>query len=255
VQGEAFGVNSMAKLVASRLLLTTSCCGFLFAAAGLRAADPFTFDSRTTDVAGSGITTNKLMQDGFNFGWTNNASSNGSAIWFVIDTLNDGVPTNVVTLSHPYGAGYGPGGMLGPDDVLFWVDNVDGSLPGSRAGVFNRAAAWSPILDRSALSASNHYIMYLWGFGYSPTLVAGTNAFSAEIAPPGWYTFGLMDFGVRANPGPGFSLNLDITNLVFADQFLAVFVPEPNAWLLAVFGGCSVIAFRHLLHWRRGNQG
>ncbi|MBI3878981.1 MAG: PEP-CTERM sorting domain-containing protein [Verrucomicrobia bacterium] len=214
----------------------------LIATTNRAAAQAFNADSRGETFNGSGATGIRLFQSGALISNTNTPSPIGSAVWFVVDTATNGVPTNFLG-GLP---GFGPGGVLGSDDQLIWLDQVDGSAPGTTAGRFVRAGIHSSLLDATTLPSA-HYYLYIWNFLQNPIVGSGTNdaaALSTATAPVIGSQFGLVDFGVLAAPPALASLSLNFSANVWADTYTVTAVPEPSAIALAGVGALGLIALR-----------
>jgi hypothetical protein len=141
-----------------------------------------------------------------------------SVIWFVADTLNNGI-----NLAPADGAS-----VLAVDDILIRADNVDGSLFGTNPGKYIRGGI---AVDDSFAAVPIYF--YLWN-----TLSASPDTF----VPQNGDTFGTYSLGVVPPPQVGNAF-WGIDGNVFGDTYI-VGVPEPSTYLLSGLGLLGLAAYR-----------
>jgi hypothetical protein len=149
-----------------------------------------------------------------------------SFVWFVADTLNNGVPTTTAAA----------GVVLGPDDVLVFQDVIPGEIFLGPPGQYVR----SGVSVSQTLATANVYF-YLWN--RQATMSQPTLNPADVVAGD---TFGLFSIGVVSPPGGGVGNALwNISGNVFADQYTVVAIPEPGVMALTSTGLLLAAWLRH----------
>lgn len=207
-------------------------------------ADAYFADSKTQLDAATTTLTRRFYQTlagGIVTG--NEAQTNSTIVWFVADTLANGIQTTDLSA----------GNVLGNDDIILWQDYGDGQQTGNANARYLRTGI--SVLDNVGFENAPIYV-YVWNATYissGPNSVFGPDNTSLplqglagafnEINVQDGMKYGTLLLGPRPPPMSG-NASWAIFQNVFMDQFTVAAIPEPSTFALAGLGLVGLIGYR-----------